>query len=142
MRETKDVNQNVRLFHLRQVPMDTEKEESALILAKIISIPSEWKVGGGEPLAAVRQLMVGRRALERPSNKKPNPITTLISKMSTEKYIYFMHLPWHFFTFQKMVCAGSCSLHAKMYIPHYMLALGSYMLHFEVWNKNLLGQSG
>lgn len=41
MRETKDVNQNVRLFNLRQVPMDTEKEESALILAKIISIPSE-----------------------------------------------------------------------------------------------------
>jgi len=41
IRETKAGNQNVRFFHPRQVPMDTEKEESALILAKIISIPSE-----------------------------------------------------------------------------------------------------
>lgn len=41
IRETKAGNQNVRLFHPRWVPMDTEKEESALILVKIISIPSE-----------------------------------------------------------------------------------------------------
>lgn len=40
IRETKAGNQNVRLFHPQWVPMDTEKEESALILVKIISIPS------------------------------------------------------------------------------------------------------
>lgn len=45
IRETKAGNQNVRLFHPRRVPMDTEKEESALILVKIIIIPSEWKIG-------------------------------------------------------------------------------------------------
>lgn len=45
IRETKAGNQNVRLFHPQWVPMDTEKGESALILAKIISITSEWKIG-------------------------------------------------------------------------------------------------
>lgn len=50
-RETKAGNQNVRLFHPRWVPMDTEKGESALILAKIISITSEWKTGSSSHTA-------------------------------------------------------------------------------------------
>lgn len=39
IRETKAGHQNARLFHPHQVPMDTEKEETALILVKMISVP-------------------------------------------------------------------------------------------------------
>lgn len=45
IRKTRAGNQNVRLFHPQWVPMDTEKGESVLILAKIISITPVWKTG-------------------------------------------------------------------------------------------------